>query len=363
MRRHAYWNLLAVLAVVLFSSAYYFLYKKTGLQGTQQTAKAAMASADKAAIVEAEPVKIDTVLNTIRAVGSLQPNEAVVISPEIAGRVSRLPFTEGQAVKAGDTLVELDSAILRAELDRARSALTLADANRARAMTLAEQGTGTLRARDESLAAYRAAQADLALAEARLAKATIAAPFSGRVGIRVVSVGAYVNPGDRIVGLADIDTIKVDFRVPGLALPNVRVGQTIQVTVDALPGRAIDGEVYVVDPVVDANGRAIRLRARIPNADGTLSPGLFARVQIVVDRRDNAVLIPESAVFADDQSQFVYRLVDGRAVRTEIELGQRQPGRVEVRRGLAGDAVVITAGHQQIRDGSRVRVAKVEAKS
>lgn len=363
MRRHAYWGLLAIFAVVLSGSAYYFLYKKTGLQGAQQIAKAAMASADKATIVEAVPVKIGTVLNTIRAVGSLQPNEAVAISSEIAGRISRLPFAEGQTVKAGDTLVELDSVILRAELDRARSALTLADANRTRAMTLAEQGTGTLRARDESLAAYRAAQAELALAEARLAKATIAAPFSGRVGIRAVSVGAYVNPGDRFVYLADIDTIKVDFRVPALALPNVRVGQTIQVTVDALPGRTINGEVYVVDPIVDANGRAIRLRARIPNSDGTLSPGLFARVQIVVDKRDNAVLVPESAVFADDQSQFVYRLVDGRAVLTEIELGQRRPGEVEVRQGLARDAVVITAGHQQIRDGSHVTVAKVEAKS
>src|SRR5690606_32273374 len=129
------------------------------------------------------------------------------------------------------------------EIDKARSTFTLAQANRKRAMTLAEQGTGTLRARDESVAAYLEAQANLALAEARLAKATIAAPFPGRVGIRAVSVGAYVNPGDRIVELADIDPIKVDFRVPALALPNVRVGQGIQVTVDALPGRTIDGEV------------------------------------------------------------------------------------------------------------------------
>ena len=306
---------------------------------------------------------IDTVLSTIRAVGSLRPNEAVVISPEIAGRIARLPFAEGQTVKAGDALLELDSTILRAELDKARSTLTLAEANRRRAMTLADQGTGTLRARDESEAAYREAQANLALAEARLAKATITAPFSGKIGIRSVSVGAFVNPGDRIIELADIDPIKVDFRVPELALPNLRPGQTIQVTVDALPGKTVDGEVYVIDPIVEANGRAIRLRARIPNPDGKLSPGLFARVRIVIERRENAMLIPESAVFADGQTRYVYRVINGRAVQTKVELGQRRPGQVEVRSGLDPSAVVVTAGHQQIRNGSRVTIVKAEAKA
>ena len=363
MRRVAYWSLLAVSAVGLSSSAYHFIYKETGLPGAQQTANAAIASSDKGAKVEAEPVKIDTVLNTIRAVGTLQPNEAVVISPEIAGRVARLPFTEGQTVEAGAALVELDSEILQAELDRARAALTLAEANRERAMTLAKQGTGTLRSRDESLAAYSEALANLALANARLAKATIAAPFSGRVGIRSVSLGAYVNPGDRIVDLADIDPIKVDFRVPALALPHLRVGQTIRVTVDALPGETMHGEIYVIDPIVDANGRAIKLRARIANPDGRLSPGLFGRVQIVVEERDNAVLVPESAVFADGESQFVYQVIDGRAVQTRIELGQRRPGQVEVKQGLTRDTLVITAGHHKVRDGSPVAIIKGEVKS
>src|SRR5690606_36655942 len=128
-------------------------------------------------------------------------------------------------------------------------------------------------------------------------------------------------------------------------------GQSIVVTIDALPGREFNGTIYVVDPIVDANGRAVRLRARIPNPDGELSPGLFARVQVVVERRDDAVLIPESAVFAEGQSHYVYRVVDGRAVLTKVELGQRRPGQVEVRRGLDAGTVVVTAGHQQFRNG------------
>ena len=352
-----------MLAVVFSSSAYHFLYRKPGSTAGQQSAVAATPKVENIATVEAVPVAVDTVLDTIRAVGTLRPNESVVIAPEISGRVARLPFKEGQTVKSGDVLVELEATILQAELFKARATLTLAEANDERARMLAQRGTGTLRTRDKSIAARREAEANVTLAEARLSKATIPAPFAGRLGVRSVSVGAYVNPGERIVELADIDPIKVDFRVSALALTNISVGQTIQVTVDALPGQTSTGEIYVVDPIIDANGRAIKLRARIPNPDGRLYPGLFARVQIVVEKRLNAVLVPESAVFADGESQYVYRVIDGRAVKTKIELGQRRPGQVEVSRGLARDAMVVTAGHQQIRDGARVTIIKAQAKA
>ena len=358
MRRLSMWVLLAALALALSSGTYRLMRKDASPPGGGHPANAATKSAEAVASVEAAPVTTGTVLDKIRAVGTLLPNESVMISPEIAGRIARLPFNEGDGVKAGDALVELDSAILRAELDKAQSDLTLAEANRKRAMTLATQGTGTLRARDEAVAAYQSATANVALAKARLEKTAITAPFSGVLGMRSVSAGAYVSPGDRIVQLAAIDPVKVEFRVPELALPSLQAGQKIQITVDALPGRTFDGAIYVVDPIVDANGRAIRLRARIPNPDGKLSPGLFARVEITVDRRDNAVLVPESAVFAEGQKHFVFRIVEGRAVQTEVVLGKRRPGQVEVRNGLDPDAVVVTAGHGKIHNGSRVAVVK-----
>jgi len=367
MRRLLYWGLLGSLAFALFGGAYHFLYRDAEFWGaeiweevirrSEHSAKAATLPVEKTVTVEAARVRIDTVLDTIQAVATLMPNEAVVVSPEIAGRIARLPFVEGDSVKAGELLVELDATILQAELDKVQSDLILAEANQSRAITLVKQGTGTVRDRDEAVAAFQSAYANVALAKARLEKARIAAPLSGVIGLRAVSAGAYVSPGQHIVELADIDPIKVDFRVPELALPSLRTGQSVRVSVDALPGRIFDGEVYVIDPIVDANGRAVRLRARIANPDGKLSPGLFARVQIVVDRRENALLIPESAVFADNQAHYVYRVVDGRAVRTKIELGRRQPGHVEVRGGLDGDAVVVTAGNQQIREGDRVTIS------
>jgi membrane fusion protein (multidrug efflux system) len=328
-----------------------------------QIAQAAVPGAEKVVAVEAVPVVVDTVLEDIRAVGTLGPDEAVVISPEIAGRIDHIRFAEGDEVAAGAVLIELDATTLRAELVKARSDLSLAESNQERAMTLAQRGTGTLRARDEAVAAYQVAQANVALAQARLEKATITAPFPGVLGFRAVSIGAYVTPGTRIVELANIDPIKVDFRVPELVLSSVHPGQPIRVTVDALPGRTFEGEVYVIDPVVDENGRAVRLRARIANPERSLKPGLFARVQIVVERRENAVLVPESAVFAEGQRRLVYRVVDGRAALTEIALGHRRPGQVEVLQGLAAGDMVITAGHQQIRDGTRVEVVKLGAGS
>lgn len=306
--------------------------------------------------VETALVGVRDLVDDIRAFGTLVANESVVISPEIAGRVARIGFAEGQAVGEGDVLVELDAQILRAELDKAQSEVALAEANFERARKLAEQGSGTMRARDETSQGYTAAQANLALAEARLAKTSIAAPFSGIVGFRNISVGAYVSPGDRIVELASVDPLKVEFRVSETHLPNLRVGLPVNVTLDALPGEAITGKITAIDPIVDVSGRAIRLRAELPNPDGRLSPGLFARIRIVIAERSAAMVVPEAALFRDEGRLYVYRLEDGKAVKTPIEIGLRSPGDVEVRSGLASGAVVITAGQLLLRDGAAVEV-------
>lgn len=309
-----------------------------------------------AVAVETTRVAVDTVMEEMRAVGTLAANESIVISAEIAGRISRIGFIEGEAVKAGDVLLELDDTVLKAELDKVRSDLSLARANRERASTLATQGAGTQRARDETEAAYQSQQANLALAEARLQKSTLTAPFSGVVGLRNVSVGAYIVPGQRIADLADVNTLKVDFRLPEINATQVHVGNTVLVTADAVPGATFEGNIYAIDPVVDINGRAIRLRAQVPNPQGRLSPGFFARIRIVVDQRPEALLIPESAIIPLDGKILVYRVVNGKAMQTEVELGQRLPGRVEIRKGLSKDDTVVTSGHQRLREGSAIQV-------
>ena len=323
MSSKAIWVTCAIAALALGGGYHYFT--KYGLPG-ERPAVAATPAAERRIAIETQPVAIDTVIDDVRAVGTLQPDESVVVSSEIAGRINRIQFEEGELVAAGDVLVQLDSAILRAELTKAQSDLTLAAANRDRAMTLTRQGTGTLRARDEAVAAYQVAVANVALAKARLDKTSITAPFDGVAGLRAVSVGAYLTPGDPVVNIAKIDTIKVDFRAPELALSSLHTEQTIIVTVDALPDRTFEGIIYAIDPTVDESGRAIRLRARVANPDRILFPGLFARVRVVVARRENAVLVPESAIFAEDSDRLVYRVVDGRAKLAKVQVGQRRPG-------------------------------------
>jgi membrane fusion protein (multidrug efflux system) len=356
-RRATFWSAIGALILLAFGGWFFMDYLSLSAISSPAKPAAARNQQSPAAIaVETKRVTVDTVYDDMRAVGTLAANESVVISAEIAGRISRIGFVEGEKVKAGDILIELDDTVLKAELDKVRSDVSLARANRERALTLANQGAGTQRARDETEAAFQAQQANLALAEARLQKSALVAPFSGAVGLRNVSVGAYIIPGQRIVELADIDTLKVDFRVPEINATQVRVGNTVLVTADAVPGATFEGNIYAIDPIVDVNGRAIRLRARVPNPQGQLSPGFFVRIRIVVDQRPNALLVPESAIIPLDGKILVYRVVDGRAVQTEVVLGQRLPGQVEIRKGLSASDTVVTSGHQRLREGSVIQV-------
>lgn len=310
--------------------------------------------------VEVGQVKSSTVIEEIGTVGTLQANEYVVIAPEVDGRIASIPFEEGMPVKAGEPLVLLDDAILQGELAQSQANLTLAQANFERADTLYQQRSGTLRVRDETLAALQSARASADLARTRLEKATIRAPFDGVLGLRSVGPGGYVNRGEALVTLQSLDPLKVDFRVPETSLTAIRVGQTVTVTVDALPGRSFTGEIYAADPQVDVNGRAIRLRARIPNGDHELRPGLFVRVSVAVAKRDDAPVVAEGAIVPQGDRRFVYRVTNGRVALVEVKLGQRRAGEVEVLDGLSAGDIVVTAGQQRLRDGAAVEIVNRE---
>ncbi len=306
--------------------------------------------------VEAVTVAVERVDLTIPAVGSLRSNESVVLSPEIAGRVVEIRGEEGQAVTAGTPIARLDQSVYKAEIAEIEANLALSRANFKRADELLKKSAGTARARDEAEAEMRVNEAKLASSSARLEKTVIAAPFDGVLGLRSVSVGQYLAEGDPIFKLEAIDPLKVDFRVPEIYFGNVRLGQTIKVTVDALPGDPIAGNVYAIDPLVDEQGRAIVVRAAIANKNRRLRPGLFARVALVYDTIENALLVPEQAIVPMGEDKFVFKVVDGKAVLTKVTIGERLLGRAEIRSGLAAGDTVVTAGQLKIRDGADVTV-------
>jgi membrane fusion protein (multidrug efflux system) len=301
--------------------------------------------------VETAKVRVDTVLRDVPAVGTLRSIESVVIRPEIAGRIARIEFKEGAPVAAGDVLVRLDDAIVRSQLNDARASLNLSKANYNRAAQLFKQRVGSAQARDQALASMRSDEARVAVAQAQLDKSVIRAPFKGIVGLKKISPGDYVGAGTDIVNLEQIDTLKVDFAVPELALPALAVGQTVNITVDALPGRNFAGKVYAIDPLVDAKGRSIAIRAHIDNADHVLRPGLFTRISVVTARIEGALVVPEEAIVPVGQDSFVYRVVDGKAQMTKVEIGVRRPGEVQVTKGLAAGETIVVAGQIKLRDG------------
>ena len=315
---------------------------------------AAPSTKSSAITVKSVAVEVGPVTQRLTSVGSLAAEQSVVIQPEIAGKVAKIGFREGEQVTEGQMLVELDSAVSIAELARAQAQLELAASEFKRADQLAEQGIGTARAKEEAASNLAIAKAEAGLAEARLAKSTINAPFPGIVGLSDVTPGKFLAAGETIVNLERIDPLKVDFRIPENFVKSLTQGQAIEVGVDAFPDRAFQGHVYAIDPLIDVNGRAIKIRARIANAEGTLKPGLFARVTLVLNVRENAILVPESALTPEGGVVVVYRIEDDHARRTVVEIGQRREGRVEVAAGLKGGDRIVTEGQINLYDGAPV---------
>lgn len=317
-----------------------------------------------------EVAKVETVrlVDETQSVGSLRSRQGVMIKPEVGGRITQLNFRDGDRVRKGQLLVQLDDQLPAAQIKQAEAELAIAKSNFNRNRELVEQNFISRRTVDESAANLQVAEAKLALAQATAARLRIVAPFDGMVGIRQVNQGDYLKDGAEVVNLEDIDAIFVDYRLPERFQAKVRRGQIAQVDIDALPGRKFQAVVQAIDPLIDANGRSLGVRACIDNRRLQLRPGMFARVSTIFGAREKALVIPEEAIVPQGPRQFVIRLVDGPegkvTQRMEVKLGLRSPGKVEVLEGLQADDTVVVAGQQRLqKDGTSVRVIEAGARA
>jgi membrane fusion protein (multidrug efflux system) len=306
--------------------------------------------------VKAMAVIQDTVIVELTALGTLRSEEAVMIRSEIAGRIQIIHFQESQLVAKDAPLVSLDQAEYRAHLAGSTAEVELQRISYERIQDLYKRQLTSHQNLDEAKAKLDAARAQQALDQVHLDKTVIRAPFAGVVSLRRVSPGAYVKEGEDIVGLGSIGSLKLDFRIPEIFLPKVKVGQTLQAKVDAYPDKRFEGTVYAIDPAVDEETRTVMLRAKLPNPENQLRSGMFARLQLTVEKRPNAILVPEQALVPMGDKNFVFRVVQGKAVLTPVTLGQRRPGQVEITTGLSTTAIVVTDGQMKIFDGSPVMV-------
>jgi membrane fusion protein (multidrug efflux system) len=355
--------LFAVIAFVVVAGALgggYWLGRTAAPAGAQAggTAKAGPGAQAAGTVVETASVALVPLPSSITAIGTLRSDESVSIRPEVSGRISEILFREGQGVERGEVLVRLDASVQMAEAKQAEANLALARSRVERARDLHAKNFISAQAKDEAESNFKVAQATHDLAQARLTKLEIRAPFSGIVGLRQVSAGDYVKDGQEIANLEGIDPLKVDFRVPEIFLKKVGVNQSLQVTLDALPDRIFGGRVYAIKPLVDAGGRALVVRATVKNSGAALRPGMFARVRLLTSDRSDALTIPEQSLVPSGDDFYVFRVVDGRAARTKVEIGQRQAGLVEIVAGLSAGDTVVTAGQTKIRDGASVKPAQ-----
>ncbi len=305
--------------------------------------------------VEVASVSVGRATEEVFAVGTLQANESVMVRPEITGRITRINFREGEQVEQGRLLVELDAAELEAQLAQASAELEIARLNHNRMRRLIANDNVSQQELDQAASTLKSARANYDLYKERLSKTRLLAPFRGFLGTRRVSPGDYVQPGRDIVNLEDIETLKIDFKVPETYLRRLSVGQRVEVRVDAFKAEVFEGRVYALDPRVDEVSRTVRVRARIPNPNLDLRPGLFANLTLVVGEIEHALMIPEEAVIPEQDRMYVFRVVDGTAHRVEIKLGLRKKGTVQVISGLNPGDTVVRSGHQKIRDGASVQ--------
>ncbi len=348
---------LAVVAVLATAGAAGWYFRDAWLPGQQAKASATATPAQRAVPVEAKQVRIGTVDDVVEAVGTALANESITVTSKISGIVKAVRFTDGQVVKVGTVLVELEDREPLADLEAAKATRDQARAALNRARSLLTSGNAPQARVDDLDGAHRAAEARVKVIEARLADLKITAPFSGKLGIRRVSVGSLVSVGTAVTTLDDVETIKLRFFVPEAVIGNLRAGAEVSASGSGVPGRTFTGKVQSIDTRLDPSTRAVEVRAEFSNADGLLKPGMFLTVGLRLDRRDNALIVPEESLVPEGVRQYVYVVADGKAVKTEVKLGSRLPGEVEIREGLAPASVVITGGVQKIRDGIPVRPA------
>jgi len=344
-----------VIAIVCAAWAIYATQHKTA-DGPGASQGAGMRNSAPAYVTLA-PVRSERISQKLEALGNARANESVDISTKISNIVTAVKFRDGERVRLGQVLVQLDDAQARADVAAAQATLTESESQYNRSRELLNTQALSKSSFDQLEATMKANRARLGAATARLEDTVIRAPFSGRVGLRRVSVGTLISPGAVITTLDDTSVIKLDFSVPENFVASLREGLVVRATAPAFPGRIFAGKVASIDSRVDMITRSVTVRALLANEDGALKSGMFLNVSLSNDERA-ALLIPEQALTPEAERQFVYVVADGKAERREVRIGGRRPGSVEILTGLTAGESVVIEGTQKVRDGSMVNVVE-----
>ena len=317
--------------------------------------------------ISAAEVKTEAVPRFATGIGSVAAIHQVTINPEVGGRVTKIFFEPGASVKAGDPLVQLNDGPERGDLASYEAQARWAQTTLERSSQLAQREFAARETVDQKQSQLDQARAMIIKTEALIAQKLIRAPFSGQLGTRQVEVGQYLNPGAAIVTLTDLSTLYVNFTLPSQMRAQISVGQRVNVTADAFPGRTFDAEITTVEPQISANTRTMTIQATMQNPQNALLPGMFINAAVVLPPQPDVMVLPETAVDYTLYGDSVYVIredgndANGRpkfkAVRTPVKTGGRVGGKVAILRGLEPGDRVIAAGQVKVQNGAPVAIS------
>ncbi len=311
------------------------------------------------AVVEASPVKLQSWQTQVQAIGTLSASQGVVIKPEVGGRITGIYFHSGDHVQANAPLIQLDPQILKAQLAVSQAKIILSKANYNRFLQLFAKRVSSQADLDTALSTYQSDTATLAQNQALLQQTLIRAPFEGRLGLRLINLGDYINAGDPITNVQDLDPIRVDFSVPEVYLGQLGIGEKVLIRTKAFPNQTFEGKVYALDATVDPNTHGISMRASIPNKNQKLLPGIFVEITLLTGKPEKVITIPETALSYAEDGQYVYKIVNNLAIKTKIQTGEHKNNQVAVLSGLKEGDVIVSAGQFKIvGDQAPVTIAK-----
>lgn len=303
-------------------------------------------------MVQAETVKMQPWQQKVQATGSLAARQGIVVKPEIAGRVTFIYFKSGQDVQQGTPLLQLNQSILKSQLALNQANLALRKDQFQRAIALYQEKAMAKADYDTAKANLDSAQAQVDQAAAQLKQTDIVAPFSGKLGLRQVSIGDFVSSGQSIVNLQSLDPIIVNFSVPEIYLNKLASGDTVHIHSDAYQKKVFTGTVYAYDSIIDPDTRTLSVRASVPNPGEKLLPGAFVEVTLLLGKPENLITVPQTALVASINGTSVYKVVNGKAVETPVVVGTLENNLATIKSGLKAGDVVVTDGQNKIQENN-----------
>lgn len=309
--------------------------------------------------VDGMVVKLTKFDTDLEVTGAIEANESVVLKSEVSGLVTGIYFKEGTNVSKGSVLVKVNDRDIQAQLQDALTKQKLSGTNENRAKQLLAKGAISQEEYDTALADLKSFQSQTNLIRAQLAKTTIRAPFSGRVGLRSISAGTYLTPTTVIANLVSTNPVKITFSVPEKYAGQIKLGSEISFSTDG-SSKVNTGKVYAIEPGINAATRTLQIRALAPNANNLLLPGSFAKIKLALSTMENAILIPNEAVIPVLKGKIVYVQKDGKAQEVKIEAGTRTDENIVITSGLKEGDTVLTTGSMALKKDAPVKVHLVK---